>query len=107
MFRGAWLRAAVKKILRRFVVVIRFEWPSSGEVQVYRVRPLRRDEIVVLIWSFYGSKLSNKQIKAVLEKMGGTSQAEIKNIQAAVDHCESVVDRMDASWGPLVSRLLH
>lgn len=107
MFRGAWLRAAVKKILRRFVVVIRFEWPSSGEVQVYRVRPLRRDEIVVLIWSFYGSKLSNKQIKAVLEKIVGTSQAEHKKVQAAVDHCESVVDRMDASWGPLVSRLLH
>ncbi len=107
MYRGAWLRAAVKKFLRRFVVVIRFEWPSSGEVQVYRVRPLRRDEIVVLIWSFYGSKLSNTQIKAVLEKLVGTSQAERKKVQAAVDHCGAVVDRMDDSWGPLISRLIQ
>lgn len=107
MYLGAWLRAAVKKILRRFIVVIRFEWPSTGEVQVYRVRPLRRDEVAVLIWSFYGSDLSSDQIKKVLEKLVGTNQANIKTIRSAVDHCEDVVGRMDDSWGPLISKLIQ
>lgn len=107
MYRRAWPRAIIKKILRRFIVVIEFHWPSLGESQRYRVRPLRHDEVVVLIWSFYGSKLSSDQIKSVLGKMLGTGQAEAKTIQKAVDHCEGVVDRMDNKWGPLISNLLQ
>lgn len=107
MYRRDWLRTIVKKTLRRFVVVIRFEWPSSGEVQKYRVRPMHHDELAVLIWSFYGSKLSGNQIKSVLEKMLGTGQANEKTIQKAVDHCEGVVGRMDKTWGPLISKLIQ
>jgi hypothetical protein len=87
--------------------VIEFRWPSSGEKKRYRVRPMSQDEVAVLIWSFYGSKLSSDQIKSVLGKMLGTGQAEEKIIQKAVDHCESVVDRMDKSWGPLISKLIQ
>lgn len=107
MYRRAWLRAIVKKTFRRFVVVIEFRWPTLGESHRYRVRPLREDELVVLIWSFYGSKLSSDQIKSVLGKMLGTGQATEKTIQKAVDHCESVVDRMDNKWGPLISTLIQ
>jgi len=107
MYLGAWLRAVVKKILRRYIVVIEMHWPSLGEHQRYRVRPLRHDEVAILIWSFYGSKLSSDEIKAVLEKMIGTGQANIKNVRSAVKHCEEVVDRMDESWGPLLSGLIQ
>ena len=88
-------------------MVIQFQWPASGESQRYRVRPMKHDEVAVLIWCFYGSKLSNVQIKEVLGKMLGTGQVDSKTAQKAVDHCEAVVDRMDKSWGPLVSRLLQ
>ncbi len=100
-------RKAARKFLRRFVIVIHFQWPSSGEGHRYRVRPMKRDEVAVLIWSFYGSKLTSDQIKAVLEKMVGTGQVDSKTAQRAVDHCGAIVGRMDESWGPLISRLLH
>lgn len=100
-------RKVARKFLRRFIVVIQFNWPSSGESHRYRVRPMKRDEVAVLIWSFYGSKLSSDQIKAVLEKMMGTGQVDSKTAQRAVDHCEAVVGRMDNAWGPLISRLIQ
>lgn len=75
--------------------------------QQYRVRPMRHDEMAVLIWTFYGAKLSSDQIGEVLKKMLGTGQVEIKNVNSAVQHCESVVLKMDESWGPLISKLIQ
>ena len=102
----AW-RQVARKILRRFIVVIEFHWPTIGQDQRYRVRPMRHDEMAVLIWTFYGAKLSSDQIQAVLQKMLGTGQVDSKNVKSAVKHCESVVTKMDESWGPLLTKIIQ
>lgn len=107
LFPGAWLHGKVKRFLRRYRVVIEFNWPTIGLAETYRVRPLRHDELVVLIWCFYGSGLKGEQIKEVLQKLLGTGHAEMKNVQAAVKHCEGIVGQMDSTWGPLLSKLIQ
>ena len=62
LFPGAWLHGKVKRFLRRYRGVIEFNWPTIGLAETYRVRPLRHDELVVLIWCFYGSGLKGEQI---------------------------------------------
>lgn len=107
LFPGAWLRERIKRVLRRFRIVIEFNWPTIGLAETYRVRPLRRDELVVLIWCFYGGGMNGDQIKGVLQKLLGTGHAEMKNVKAAVAHCEAIVGKMDSTWGPLLSKLIQ